>query len=268
MLRSSAFGLVLASAAVSFGCAAVYPELKTPLNPVVNQAALDAPPKDVKWLQFKGATVPSRTRDGRQWDAIGGSAPDPYAILFVNGKVLLKTPVQSDTLTPTWPKGPRGNFRIEETDRLRVELWDSNPLNDHPIGVKDLAGDLMNPGDSGEIDVECESGAHVRLAMEPAHALFGLGFFYELRTNDAAFVTRTYEESPASRAGIKAGDEILKIGGRAVTQMKEGELQSALNTTHPGGLVLQLRHPDRSEVEIELKEGAVYPLASESTVLP
>lgn len=266
------FRLALAVCLVAWplasGCAAVYPELKTPTHSPVSGQPLDPPPAELKWIAFKGATVPAHTRDGRKWDAVGGEAPDPYAILFLNGKELIRTSVASNTLSPTWPDAPHGNFHFEGGDRLRVELWDSNPVNDHPIGVKDLGSADEDAGDAGEIDIACESGAHIRLALQPAHALVGLGFNYELRTSGAAFVTRVLAESPAGRAGLKPGDQLLALDGKTVQTMTAPEVQSTLNQGHPGGLAIKLQHDDNSVVDVTIKEGAIYPTYAEWGAVP
>jgi hypothetical protein len=247
-------------------CAAVYPELQTPLRSAEGRQA-EAPPKDLRWIAFKGATVPAETRDGRKWGGdLGRKAPDPYAVLFVNGKLLLKTPAQGGTLTPTWPDGPAGNFRIKKGDHFRVELWDSNTISDHPIGVKDV-GSLDDSVDvSGEADIECDSGAQVRVAFEPPHARLGLGFYYELRIGEV-FVTRVYEESPAGRAGIKPGDQILALDGKAVSGLKSSEIQSLLNTPHASPVAMSVRHKDGQELAAQAKDGSIFPLFSEMGTL-
>jgi hypothetical protein len=251
--------------AVLAGCAAVYPELKTPVRSAESRQ-IEAPPSDLHWIAFKGATVPMETRDGRKWGGgLGRAAPDPYAVLYLNGKVLLKTSSQANTLTPTWPDGPAGNFRVTRNDRFRVELWDSNALNDHPIGIKEV-GSLDESLDRGEAEVECDSGARVVLAFEPAHARVGLGFYYELRI-DEVFVTRVYEQSPAGRVGIKPGDQILSLDGKPITGMKSSEVQSILNTPRMDGLAMKIRHRDGQELAVRPTEGAIFPLFSEMGTL-
>jgi len=245
-------------------CAAVYPEMQAPLRMVEGRAVAPSP-SNLRWIAFMGATVPPETRDGRKWGGTLGTStnPDPYAVLFVNGRVLIKTPVQADTLSPTWPGGPAGNFRVNETDRFRIELWDSNPVNDHPIGVKELGTLTQEVVSAGEADLECDSGAHVRVAFQPAHARYGYGLYYELRVGEA-FITRVYEESPAGRAGLKPGDQLVSLEGKPVSGMKAGEVQSVINTPHIAGLPLEALHPSGAKVSILLKEGPVYPLFSET----
>ena len=248
--------LALGSAA----CPAVYPELKTPIRPPSGE--LEPPPHDLRWIAFKGATVPERTRDGRRWDSVGGEAPDPYAILYVNGSVLIKTPVEPNSLKPTWRDGPAGNFWLRESDRLRVELWDSNPINDHPIGVRDFGVIDEETRNTGVLHVETDTGAEIEVAIEPAHARKGLGFFYELRVGEV-YVTRLYAQSPASRAGMRVGDQILQIGDRPVSQMTDAEVQSTLNVPRIEGIPLRVRHADGAELSTALKEGAIFPIFAE-----
>jgi hypothetical protein len=254
-----------AAAALLAACPAVYPELRTPMRPVAMGQALDPPPPpEVRWLAFKGAKVPERTRDGRRWGTeLGKGLPDPYAKLLVGGVEVLRTKVDRSTLTPTWADSPKGNFRIRPDDKMRVEIWDARVMNDHPIGIKDL-GPMSTNDQRGleEIQEECESGAQFTLANEPAHGFIGYGLFYELRTYEA-YVTRVYEESPAARAGIKPGDQLVAIDGREVRSMKEGELQSTFNAPSSKGHDLSVRHENGSTVMVALKEGAVYPLFRE-----
>jgi hypothetical protein len=242
------------------GCPAVYPELATRLRPPVAQQALNPPPpEDLRWIRFTAGQVPERTRDGRTWDQALNSLPDPYARLMINGKEVLRTSVQSDTLEPTWPGSPSGNFRIGPEDRLRVELWDANPINDKPIGVRDIGRPSAEDRAAGEIRVELEGGGRLTFAFEPAHAKIGLGLWYELRTT-TAFITRTMERGPADRAGIRRGDEILTIGGRQVKTMSAGEIRSAFNAVKLSGIVLMVKHADGPTETITVVEGPVYPV--------
>ncbi len=201
--------------------------------------------------------MPERTRDGRAWQ--GNGKASPYAILLVNGVELFRTSPESNTLEPTWPKGTRGNFRVAPTDRLRVELWDSNPINDKPIGLRELgpAGELKTFEGQLRVDLE-EGSAELRLAFEPAHAVSGLGLWYELRTVGCA-VTRMLEGSPAQRAGLLPGDEVLRIGGRDITTMTPDELRSTFNAVPFDGLKLVVKHEAGAVREVLLREGPIYP---------
>jgi hypothetical protein len=248
-------------------CGAVYPELSTPLRAPAAATPLEPPPpKDVKWIAIKEGVAPERTRDGRAWHELGSKKPDPYAILFVNGKAIIRTNPEGSTLHPTWPDSPRGNFRIAQGDKVRVEMWESS-LTQRPMCVKDLGFESDDWTSAHQVAADCEGGARVVIAWEPAHGRLGYGFHYELRTYDA-YVTRVFQESPAGRAGIKPGDQIVSVNDRRVKEMKEGELQSKLNAPTMDGVKLELVHADKSPLAVTLKEGAVYPLYSESGSLP
>ncbi|HSN97259.1 MAG TPA: PDZ domain-containing protein [Candidatus Nanopelagicales bacterium] len=240
------------------GCPAVYPELGTRLRePAPGQVLEPPPPEDLRWIRFLAGKVPERTRDGRAWDQVLGSLPDPYARLLINGKEVLRTKIQADTLEPTWPDSEGGNLVVKPEDRLRLEMWDSNTLNDKPIGVRDIRTTDEHRS-TGRISVELEGGGRLDLTFEPAHAKVGLGLWYELRTS-TVFITRLSPGGPAERAGVKRGDEVLAIGGREVRRMSPGQVRSAFNSVPLSGIVLLLKHPAGSTETVTVVEGPIYP---------
>jgi membrane-associated protease RseP (regulator of RpoE activity) len=242
-------------------CGAVYPEVATPVRPYPTDRELTPPPPaDLLYVEFQSATIPPKTRDGRQWDRVGGAAPDVFAQLFVDDREILRTPVASNTIEPTWPGQKKANYRIPHRSRVRVELWDSNPLNNRPVCVQRVR-ELHASAQSGELLVSCDSGARVRLRVAPARARLGLGFSYELRSQSIA-VTRVIGESPAARAGLRKGDRLVEIEGRPVAKMEEGEAQSLINSRASVGLKLLVRNAD-GERPVELKAGPIYPTVDE-----
>ena len=251
----------LGATAFASACAAVYPELATPTHAPVTGQELEPPPETVKWIELKGASVPRLTRDGRPWGTGSKNAPSSYAIVFVNGQPIIRTQPEADTFAPTWPGSKRGNFALAKGDRIRIELWESRPVNDRPIGVREITftGEV---NDDNELTVLLDGGAEATLKIEPARPVVGLGFRYELRGIDGVFVTRVVEHSPAGRAGVKPGDQIVAIDGRPTHGMSEAEIRSLLNMHHPQGLALQLRRPDGSLVALSLKDGAIYELGT------
>jgi len=256
--RLAAF-LVIACALA--GCAAVYPELGTRTRSIPAGQPLDpAPPAGLHWLRFVSARVPERTRDGRAWGA--GGKPSAYAKLLVNGKELFRTTPQSDTFEPTWPDAPHGNFKLAATDRLRIELWDSAAISDKPIGVQDVGAPTEQHELDKRIRVLFDDGGEVVLAFEPAHAVSGLGLWFELRT-ESCFITRRLDGSPSDRAGLKAGDEVLKIGAREVRTMTPDEIKSAFNAVPLDGLTITIKHEGSSVTDLTLKEGPIYPTFDE-----
>jgi hypothetical protein len=256
--RPSSAVVMAISLLLSMSCAAVYPEMGTRLRPISSQEVLDPqPPKGLRWIKFVSATVPAKARDGRSWDEVLGKAPDPYAKLLLNDKELLRTPAQTNTLSPSWPTAPRGNFRVADGDRLRVELWDANALQDKPIGLREIGVVNDEMRNSRELRVELDGGGSIVIAFEPAHPMLGLGLWYEVRT-DSCFITRLLPESPAERAGLAAGDQVVSIEGKNVEGLSFDELRSRFNAVPAGGLALVIRRRGGSALSVKLREGPVY----------
>lgn len=259
--------LAVGLAVLAAGCSAIYPEVQTPLRtPITGQTLQPPPGQNFVWVAFEEGEVPQRTRDGRRWRDSKSGAPNPFAIVFVNGRELLRTNPVSDVFTTHWESAPRGNFKFNAGDRVRVELWDAG-LVGHPICVRELGPVSDRWADEGRVDARCGDGSRVTLKWEPAHGRHGYGFSYEFRTYDL-FISRVFAESPAARSGLKAGDQIVSLGGRPASAMKSGEVQSYLNAPRAEGVRLRVRHSDGAEAEIALKEGAIYPLFSEVGPLP
>jgi hypothetical protein len=254
--------LCAAVALSAVACGAVYPELSTPVRSVPENVSLKPPPpKALRYVVFHSAEIPNRTRDGRKWDRYGGGAPDPFAKLLVNGKELILTPVQSDTLAPTWPDQTRANYFLPSDAKLEVQLWDSNALTHHPICLK-VINAFEREISQDTLSVVCDSGARVVLTIAPARARMGLGLYYELRTSDIG-VTRVIRESPAARFGIKKGDQILRIQGRDASKLDAAEAKSLVNANARTGLKLTVKHADGRVQNLTLREGPMYPAVDE-----
>ncbi len=270
LVRRAFGGAALASflvlAAGSVGCGAVYPEVATPVNSSPPGFKMDPPPpEDVLYVQFASALIPKKTRDGRQWDEVGGEAPDVFAKLIVDNKELIVTPVESNTLKPTWPDQVRANYRIRSGALVKVELWDSNAITNHPVCAEKVL-ELHMQANVGQLEIDCQSGARVVLQVEPAHGKLGLGFYYELRSG-AVYVTRVLNESPAARAGLKAGDEITIIQSKPVKTLESDEAQSLINANASVGVKFTVKHQDGKTEELTVKNGPIYPLVDEDVAL-
>jgi hypothetical protein len=143
---------------LALGCGAVFPEVSAPLRkPPADYALQPPPPGDLYYIRLLGADIPTRTRDGRKWDSVGGSAPDPFAKVIVNDKELFLTSVQSDSTNPTWPDQEPGNYRIPKGSVVRVEIWDSNPLHSKPICTEKLPRLDRLTRDEPFLEVECDT---------------------------------------------------------------------------------------------------------------
>ncbi len=255
-------GLALVLAVGQGACGAVYPELSTPVRAAPAQAKLEPePPEDVLYIYVAKAVIPERTRDGRHWDAVGGDLPDPFAKVFVDDVELFRTPVESNTLRPTWPDSTRANYRIAPRTPVRFELWDDNALTHSPICMFHV-DDIHQYASHGFLDIQCESGASASLVVAPARAMFGVGLYYELRAEDV-YVTRVLQESPAARAGLASGIRIAAIQGESLHGKDADTIRSLFNANLRTGLSMQIERSGGSMALIEVKEGPIYPLSSE-----
>lgn len=265
---SVALGLTMGVATILgtvTGCGVIYPEVNTPVREPLPGQPLETPPKNVRWVGFDGADLPALSRSGHRWSS-PDTMPEPYVKLFVNGEPLLATQPEGQTLKPTWKNAPTGNFYLNVGDRVKVELWDARAMRNRPIGLRDYGRLEQSDLNRQLLTIDMDSGAQVRLRIEPPRARVGYGLFYELRTK-SVYVTRLFEQSPARRAGIFAGDQILVIDGHAVNQMNEGQIRTLFNSQRPEGLVLTIRKPSGHQRNIKLQQGAIYPLFSEVGVI-
>jgi C-terminal processing protease CtpA/Prc len=92
--------------------------------------------------------------------------------------------------------------------------------------------------------------------FRPAQARWGTGLYYELR-GDGVGITRTLRYSPAARAGLRGGEEIVTVNGKAVKVMSENEVRSAINGAAPTGLKLGIVADGQSRT-VEFKDGPIY----------
>jgi S1-C subfamily serine protease len=146
----------------------------------------------------------------------------------------------------------------------RIELWDRDTVHDSPICVKSI-GDLRAEASFGEVEVVCDNGTRIWLAVKQARAKLGLGFLYELRA-DSVFISRVFRYSPAARNQIRAGEEIVLVQGKPVVRMDEAEIRSELNAGARNGLDLSIRANGEIR-EVKLAEGPVYLTPDESKIL-
>jgi len=251
-------------ASLILGCAIIYPEVQTAVHAPRQGQVLDPPPPDdLYFIYFESASIPAKTPGGLDWP---GGAPDPLAKLLVNGSELIVTPSQSSTRAPTWPDQVRQNYRVAPGSEIFVEVWDDNPMINKPI-CRAQVRDLSSLREGANNEFWCDSGARVRLGVEPARGMLGLGLYYEPRGTEGVKVTRVVEQSPASRAGLRAGDRILAINGKDVKQLDGNQVRSAINEKARTGVKLDVWYQNGKRHIVEVKEGPLYPLSSDEIPL-
>jgi hypothetical protein len=197
LLRAGAWVLLVAGVQ---GCATAYPTFSTPVRDVPpTSGELDpAPPEDLFYLQMRSAKIPKRTRDGRAWDEVGGKAPDPFAIVFLDGREIFRTRPQADTLAPTWPGSPGGNFRVGPRAELRIELYVSNRSSTPHLHGRDhgYRRGRLHRWSRGPVRQRGDGRARRRTA----HAVWGVGAAFEVHFGEVV-VTRV-DRSRGVRAGL------------------------------------------------------------------
>jgi membrane-associated protease RseP (regulator of RpoE activity) len=261
-VRTLIFSSALLGLAVA--CAAVYPEMQTAVRAAPEGTLAEPPPEeDLYFVFFDGAWIPPKDRGGRQWESDG---PDPFAKLIVDDVERIVTPVQANTREPNWPKQDKENLRIRAGAKIFVEVWDDNPVTDHPI-CRAKVRNIDSLREGGENEIWCDSGARVRLHVESAKPLLGIGLYYETRGRGGVRVTRVVSNSPAARAGLSTGDRILAVQGKPVTAMDALEVRSAINLHSRTGLKLDVWFQNGKRHVIELKEGSLYPTAEDDLKL-
>jgi hypothetical protein len=263
--RPSTIGWLLLAGCMGMavsGCGVFYQVRSTPVRGAVSEDRYQPPPpKDVLFVAFKQATIPPKTRDGRNWDSVGGAAPDTYGILFIDDEEVLRTVVVPNSLHPVWSNPPAVNLKIPDSAKVRVELWDDNAMVSHPICIQGIR-DIQDAASVGQIEIDCDSGASVVLAVQLPRARLGIGLFYDVR-GKTAFVSRVVGASAAGRAGLTAGDQILSAEGRPVAQMADGELEGMFGANSSHGITLEVVGSGGGTRKITLRDEPMYPIKGE-----
>jgi hypothetical protein len=244
------------------GCAIVFSEQATPIrNPSPDQVLEPEPPSDVFYLWVQSAHVPTKTPDGRSWDKLGGSAPDVYAILFVDQVEVARTVIVPNSFEPNWTDSKPTNYKVTPKTEVRVELWDDNTLVSHPI-CNQVVKDIADAASVGSVELNCESGASLVITVTPPKAKIGLGFSYEKRGKEVV-VTKVIAASSAGRAGVRPNEQIISVRGKLVSSLTTGELESILNAVIKAGIPIEIKGDDGEVRKLELREEAMYPVQGE-----
>ena len=185
-------------------------------------------PRDMYTFRLIGATMPERKISGLAWDD-DGSAADPFVRLYIDGRLVWQSEVLDDTLQPEWNAVLPGNVIIKPDSGFRMELldWDT-PVSYDPIARIERTGLPANalPDAIARLQLDTRSTLTVLLSAPTAHR--GVGLSVEVRPG-AMKIVSVEQYSPASRAGLRAGQLIVGVGMERVANIDDDEAASSLS---------------------------------------
>jgi regulator of sigma E protease len=178
-----------------------------------------------------------------------------YWVLFVAGVPSLR-PVVGDVAPDSI--AARAGLKFEDTI-IKVDGKDVSSLEGALLGTLD---DLIDDGvihmrvrgvDGSERDVVMQTGEQRRALTQADTMLTGLGFdFWQQRM--PAVIGGLSDDSVAAKAGVKTGDQILSVDGRAVTTFQE---LSQIVRSKPNETVTLEILRERQHLTIPVTAGAV-----------
>lgn len=253
MSRLSLF-LVVGVVVALTGCA--YPRHST----LVHAAPPSAEPQEIPghlWsIRFVDAQLPESKLGGLSWDG-DSSGPDPFVRLTLDGRVVWESPVQTDTLHPTWNFTLPHNIYVSPQTRFKLELWDSDTAGIDPAGkiVRSGLPDIALPDASAHLTLD--NGAVLTVVVSKPLVSQGLGVDFE-QHSDALWVLAVERFSPAARAGIQVGDRVVAIGETRVAQLTGAKAASELSLSADRAARLIVADQHGKEREVQLERGYLW----------
>ncbi len=255
-LRPLSFAFVLAVLALSFaGCA--YPRRSTALSPVHAEAGGPGQPHDVWSMRIVSAQIPLRNRGDSNWDD-GGGMPDPFVRVYRDEVLVFESRTIDDTIAPEWEQDLPRNIEVSSSSALRIEVWDRDAVGGDPVGIYRGHGLPGNALPGVEARILLEGGSYVTIRMDDPAAHRGVGVrMFEVHGSEL-LVVEVEAHSPAGRAGIVAGDRIVSIGGRPVSELGGSAATGALSMAAERHQVLGVLDATGDERDVELDHGYVW----------
>ncbi len=108
-------------------------------------------------------------------------------------------------------------IRSGKEKNLTVALGKSSDLEDFEINLPDIPG----PGDFHTYSFSIPSFNRARMGVSISDLTEQLGSFFGVKEGKGALITEVVEDSPAEKAGLKAGDVIVRIDGDKVNSTSD-----------------------------------------------
>lgn len=252
--------LVLALAVV-LGVGCVYPRRGTSLTTVhgnrTAQGTIHAPPHLYR-ITVVEAHIQPRMRGDLDWDDDGG-LPDAQVRIYRDEQLVWESETIDDTLNPRWNATLPRNVEVPPHASMRFEVWDQDTVGGDPVGIHRDNGmpDTALPGADSRILLE--GGSYLLLRADTPTPHRGVGIEeYEVRP-DALVVTEVLPHSPASRAGLERGDQIVAVGDQRVSALSDARAASALSMAATRQTTLTVvKDGESTEQTVELDRGFVW----------
>lgn len=232
-----------------FAAACAFPRRSTSLSP--SPSARGGAPPSVVRIQFRGADIPALDRGGRPWDE-DGSPPDSFVRIYRGDTLIFESEPATNALQPVYDFATP-NLYMPRNEGVRIELWDHDTLRQPAIiGSWNGRGLPRSAILNGDAQLMLEGRAMVMFRVIEPEAERGVGILeYEVRS-DRLIVLEVIRFSPAGRAEILAGDAILAIDGRTVSDLGEAQAASAISMSSSRSSTVSVeRNGSTRDVEID-----------------
>lgn len=235
--------------------ACAYPRRSTSLSPVGNPGNVNAPP-DIMRIRIAGAVIPPNQRGGSPWDE-DGSGPDSFVRIYRGETLLFESDVVEDQLEPEFAV-ETGNLRITTDAQMRIELWERDSARlPTPIGTWNGRGLPRGALRDADASLMLEGRATLLFRVLAPTVERGTGIaLYEFRSEHVK-VIEVIAASPAGRAGLQEGDEIIAVDGQSIDDLDEGGAASALSMASSRTSRFTVRR-GTSNRDVELDEGYTW----------
>ncbi len=229
------------------GCA--YPRRGTALSTVRDSAGLSSP-SDVVRIRFLSAQISPRERSGLEWDS-DGTGPDTIIRIYRDDTLIYESEPYPNSIAPEFGF-TSGNLSLPASSVVRIELWDDDGLTAATIGTWRGRGLPQNALPGADAALMLEGRSQLMFRVVHPQAFRGVGIEeYEYR-GESLKVLSVIRRSPAGRAGVEVGDEIVSVGTQKIDDLDEVRAASAISMagSRPTTITVQ-RGTEREVLELD-----------------
>jgi membrane-associated protease RseP (regulator of RpoE activity) len=176
--------------------------------------------------------------------------------LYRGDTLVWESQVVENTLRPELDVTLPRNVELSPRTSIRIELWDMD-VTPHIIGVWRGQGLPATALPDADAHIRLDGGADVAFRIDRPLPHRGVGIKTYEQRGDHLRVIEVEPFSPAARAGVVAGDEIVAIGGQRVEELGDARAASAISLAAERNTPLTVRRGGREET-VELDHGYVW----------